>query len=274
MMHSRHVLSDDTLRATVPAIFAAQPFQGMSDKYRFIPTSDIVTALRAENWQPVWASNARTRVPGKAGFQKHMVRFAQPQAMQPMVGDSHPEVVLVNSHDGSSGFQFYAGLFRLVCANGMIVCDRDHGNVSARHMGRTNKEVILEAAYEVIQDLPALPERVTRMQAVTLTSEEQHAFADAALLTRWERPEDTSVRAPQLLIAHQWADAAAGRVAKPDLWTTFNVIQQNLLQGGVRTRTSAGKRRTTAAVASVTEDVRLNKALWTLAESMVRLKAA
>ena len=71
----------------------------------------------------------------------------------------------------------------------------------------------------------------------------------------------------QLLNTRRAVDAA------PDLWTTENVIQENLMRGGIRVRNAAtGRRATTRPVASVNEDIRLNKGLWVLADRMAELK--
>jgi hypothetical protein len=61
----------------------------------------------------------------------------------------------------------------------------------------------------------------------------------------------------------------------PDLWTTFNVLQEKLLKGGVEVDNKETKRSQRAReVKGVSENVRLNKAIWTLAEEMRKLKAA
>jgi hypothetical protein len=52
----------------------------------------------------------------------------------------------------------------------------------------------------------------------------------------------------------------------------FNRVQENLIKGGVAGRAATGRRTTTRAVGGVTENVKLNKALWTLADSMAALK--
>ena len=63
----------------------------------------------------------------------------------------------------------------------------------------------------------------------------------------------------------------------PDLWTTFNRVQENVIRGGMRGQSvDANGRRQVRAVRAVTgidQDVKLNRALWTLAEEMRRLKA-
>ena len=81
--------------------------------------------------------------------------------------------------------------------------------------------------------------------------------------------DQAPIRAAQLLEPRRYADTAT------DLWTSFNTVQEHLLRGGDRTITTGSRRRgKTRQISSVGEDVRLNRALWTLAEEMARLKTA
>jgi hypothetical protein len=121
-IHQRPGLSDDALRRFAPSVFAASPLPGVSERYAFVPTAQIVSRLRGAGWIPVTAFEQRVRLDERRGFQKHLLRF-QRADMVPARGEYTPELVLVNSHDRSSAYQLHAGLFRFVCGNGMIVAD-------------------------------------------------------------------------------------------------------------------------------------------------------
>ena len=118
-------LTNEQLQRYAPSVFAREPWQGMSSKYTFIPTIKIVDKMRTEGFQPVAVSQSHTRIPGKQDFTKHMIRFQdRRQSNAPAIrqlGQIYPELVLVNSHDGASAYKLDAGLFRLVCLNGMVV---------------------------------------------------------------------------------------------------------------------------------------------------------
>jgi hypothetical protein len=58
-----------------------------------------------------------------------------------------------------------------------------------------------------------------------------------------------------------------------DLWATFNRVQENLIDGGLRTRAINGRRLTTRPVQGIDQNLRLNRALWRLADGLRRLKA-
>ena len=51
------------------------------------------------------------------------------------VGTVFPQILLTNSHDGKNSFQFQAGLYRLICSNGLVIADTQFEAVKIRHMG-------------------------------------------------------------------------------------------------------------------------------------------
>ena len=59
---------------------------------------------------------------------------------------------------------------------------------------------------------------------------------------------------------------------KDDIWTTYQRVQENLIKGGLPGRTEKGKRTTTRPVKAIDGDVKLNKALWLIAEKFRTLK--
>lgn len=99
------------------------------------------------------------------------------------------------------------------------------------------------------------------MQAVTLSSENQNAYARAALAYRYGK-EHPPVTEAQVLSARRWEDK------KDDLWTTFQRVQENLMKGGLNGLSAQGKRSHTRAIKGIDGDIKLNRALWVLAEQM------
>ena len=111
-------LDNDSLRRLAPSIFATEPWSGMSSRYAFIPTIQIVDAMRGEGLVPFSAQQAVARVPGKAPFTKHMLRFRDTRKSVEVAG-TVPEIVLINSHDGASNYSLMTGAFRFICMHGM-----------------------------------------------------------------------------------------------------------------------------------------------------------
>lgn len=262
---SNVALTNDQLARVAPAIFASAPHASMSSRYSFVKTIDVIEALRGAGWAPVAAQVGKARDLSRIGVQRHVVRLRHPDVRLD-VGGLFPELVLVNSHDGASAYQLHAGLFRLVCGNGLVIADATFAKVSIKHTGVSAAQVV-DASFEVVKEVPRLGQSVEQMRAVQLTEMEQNVFASAAARLRWNENE-IPVQPAGLLQARRYDDRGA------DLWNTFNRVQENLSQGGVRGRSTTGRRMSTRGIASVTEDTKINKALWHLAEEMRRLKTA
>jgi hypothetical protein len=75
------------------------------------------------------------------------------------------------------------------------------------------------------------------------------------------------VTTEQVLRPRRSADTA------PDLWTTFNAVQENILRGGLLARNAQGSRTRTREIRGIDQNVKLNRALWMLAEEMRHIKA-
>lgn len=259
-------LDNDSLRRVAPSIFAETPWQAVSDRYAFIPTIQVVEKLRSEGFIAVKAQQSLTRIPGKGDFTKHLIRFRRPSQTMQQVGDTIPEIVLINSHDRTSSYEMSAGLYRLVCSNGMVVSDADFGSIKTRHTGDIVTDVI-EASYKIVEDFPALMDKVQTFKALPMPEQAQIAYAQSAAMLRWDDKESTPIQPEALLSVRREADKSN------DLWTTYQRVQENLVKGGLRGRTRTNGRMHTRAINSVSEDVKLNKALWHLTTKMSELLA-
>ena len=171
-------------------------------------------------------------------------------------------------NDGSSGFQLLGGVYRFVCQNGMVAGETI-GEVRVPHRGNIVQNVI-NGAFDVLDGFELIREQKDGMRAVTLDRDEQHAFARSALTLRYD-PTDAEAPAPvtesQLLAPRRFEDR------RDDLWTVFNRVQENMTKGGLHGRSRSGRAMSTRPVTGIDQNVKLNRALWMLAESMRQLKA-
>lgn len=254
-------MSDERLRSRAPSVFASAPLPSVSERYAFVPTSQIVSRLRESGWVPVSAVEQRVILDERRGFQKHLLRFWRVDVV-PVRGEFTAELVLVNSHDRSSAYQLHAGLFRYICGNGMVVSDGTFEHVSIRHSGFTPDEVT-EASFRILEDIPAITARVEAFRSRSLTGPESREFATAALRLRYNEVQAAPITPEKLLELRRFEDAGQ------DLWHTFNRVQENLLRGGLKDdsrRRRDGKRYArTRAITGLDRNVRINKQLWELA---------
>lgn len=262
-------LSEDQLRSAVPSIFAEHKHESRSDRYTYIPTIDVVRGLQTAGYNIVEARQGRSRVVGKENFTKHMLRFRHSK-MELRVGDTTAEVVMLNSHDGTSRYKLMSGLFRLICLNGMVMPEGPFASVSVTHTGNIIEKVI-EGSHVVLDNAQKVLEKPKQWSQIQLTPPQQLAFAEAARVVRFGDAEgrvETPVTAQQLLIPRRNEDRGN------DLWKTFNVVQENAVKGGIynQVRQPNGniRRSTTREVRGISEDVKLNRALWVLAEELAK----
>jgi len=250
-------LTNDELMVHVPSVFGTDKHESRSDRYTYIPTITVLDSLKQEGFQPFFACQTRVRDHSKREHTKHMLRLRREGQI---TGKQVSEIILLNSHDGSSSYQMLPGLFRFVCQNG-LVCGETFGEVRVPHKGNVVEKVI-EGAYEVLGLFDRVEEKRDVMQSLLLPPPVQQAFAKAALTYRFGE-EYQPVTESQILSPRRWQDESH------DLWTIYQRIQENLIKGGLAGRTTKGKRAHTRAVKGIDGDVKLNRALWVMAESLL-----
>jgi hypothetical protein len=255
-----------------PSVLATEAHSSRSQRYTYISTMSILEGLAKEGFHPHSIMQGGSKFEHKRGFTKHLIRLRS-EAPAKSVRGSVYEVCLLNSHDGTTSQKMFGGFFRFACKNGSIFFDGEATEVKVQHTGNVLDQVI-EGAYHVVGQAKLASEHVENFQALRLNRDEQMAFAASAAQLRFE--EESPVTPAQLLIPRRTEDRA------DDLWTTFNRVQENVVRGGIGyTHTARDQatglvretHRTTRAVRSVDGDVKLNRALWVLAEEMAKLKA-
>ncbi|WP_075790639.1 DUF932 domain-containing protein [Massilia putida] len=256
-------LTNDEIRLVAPSIFAEEKHDSRSERYTYIPTIHVLDNLRKEGFEPFMACQAKCRDEGKREFTKHMLRLRH--ASQITTGEAN-EIILLNSHDGTSSYQMLAGTFRFVCSNGMV-CGDTLNDIRIHHKGNVVDNVI-EGAFRVVDDFERIDGQIVDMKSLTLNQGEQQAFAHAALALKY----DTEI-APAPITERQILTPKRRDDAGDDLWRTFNRVQERMLQGGVPGRAANGRNMTTRAVTGIDQGIKLNRALWLLAEKMKELKA-
>lgn len=279
------LLTREVVQRMAPSVFGTHEREGLSNKYQQYPTVKVMDKLDEEGWKVVKAQEQRVNVVGRTGFQKHLLRFRNINDINNLetgkkVGSEFFEIVLTNSHDGTSCYSISAGLYRLVCSNGLVVGSESFG-VTLRHMGNTPKEVF-HASMKIANQMPRLMDGVNRMKAVNLSEVEQNEFARKAYNLKWdEKPvvkelvdefgyrktKESTVFNPGLLLApRRYEDN------KQDLWSVFNRVQENMVKGSYRRLPTNNGRRAIRSIASINENLRVNKALWNLADEVVATK--
>lgn len=271
-MRARNALTEGEIKKFAPSVYASKAAIKMSENYTFVSTASVMDALKHMDMVPVSAVQRKAK--NDPSVARHMVRFARKSDLNTarQKDETVPEVVLVNSHNGRSAFKLYYGLWRLVCSNGLVVSDATVG-MSKRHMG--DLKTIMQEVESVLEQGPKVIKIVSAMKGLQLTAAQRIHLAEEALKLRYlEENRDTgkpavntTILPPQLLEPRRTADAGA------DLWHTFNVIQENIIMGGLTGKSAAGRATHTRALQDVRKLVSVNTGLWDAAQKLLK-KAA
>jgi hypothetical protein len=251
-----------------PSVLAQDKHSSRSDRYTYVSTMDVMQALDGEGFRPYSIMQGGSKDEEKRGFTKHLIRFRH--ASSPIVkGDTQYEVVMLGSHDGTTSTQLFGGFFRALCQNGTLWFNGEATKIKVPHVGDIVPQVI-DGAYTVVKQSQQALGQVDSFRQITMNRDERMAFASAAAQLRFD--DESPIQPDALLVPRRQADTT------PDLHTVFNVVQENVIRGGLGYTAPNARgqiiHRNTRPVRSVDGDVRLNRALWTLAEEMAKIKAA
>ena len=165
---------------------------------------------------------------------------------------------MTNSHDGKNAFTFTAGLFRMVCENGLVVSSREFENMKIRHYGYSFEE-LQNTIKSMVEKLPLTVESLNKFRSVELGQEQALDFAKKALEVRFgDDVENIKVDLNDLLTATRPQDKGS------DLWSVYNVVQEKLVHG-MFNYTYGTKVRKARKIKNFQQDLVLNERLYDLA---------
>lgn len=265
-------LTQDEMYKIAPSIFAVQKHESRSERFRPIPTIEILKGLEEEGFVPVGVKQSNSRDANKREFTKHLVRLRRiDDNIKYQVGDTICEILLKNANDGTSAYELMAGLFRITCLNSMVAQKGTLESTKVYHSGNVQDKVI-EGTYRVLNQAEHALLAPENWSKIILNQEEKKLLADAAKVIRFgEIKTENEISSSQMLAARRAEDI------KDDLWTVFNRIQENVIKGGIKFKTidnETGKTRMgrTRQVNAIDQDIKLNRALWHLTTEMAKLK--
>lgn len=246
----------------LPALYTdhGHPEKTKLGRFNAVSTSVAIAALAAEGYVTTKASVMKPRQ-GSGDYARHLVRMRHQHA--PTVGDSHPEIVIVNANDGSSSLRVMAGLYRIVCSNGLIVSTATIGSFSFRHSSPHLVPQLVRARAAALADATSkLGPMIQEWQRIPLTLHQQEQFAERAMVLRG-LPADSPFRPYQLTVARRTEDTPE------NLWAVFNRVQENLSRPGVsatRVRDDGTRRRVSLReLRNIPQTLTFNTKLWELA---------
>lgn len=239
--------------------------EGLSHRYSHIPTTQIVNTIREAGWEFTSGTARKGRTPERIAHAAHVLRFSNPNL--PMINDNRIEAVLLNSHDGSTAFELGFGIYRLACANGLVVRTATVGSVRLIHSG-LNLDNVFTAARSLVDRAPQVAEIVRNWSGMILSPEQQMEMASRMATARWgERLVEADLLTPR-----------RGADTRSDLWTVFNRAQESVIRGGMEVTLTGNRRnevgeitgtyestRKATAIRGALKQMRLNQELFAIA---------
>lgn len=266
-------LTEDEMRQAAPSIFATTAHESRSERFAPISTIAILRALALEGFMPVGVRQSTARSPNRESHTKHLIRLRRLEGEQHRVGDTVTEMLLKNANDGSSVYDLMAALFRVRCLNSLVAHTGTIAEVKVKHVGKDTVSQVIEGTYRILAQAEKTLEAPVSWGAIDLGHDERRAFARSAHVARFAAADGkvtTGIKPEALLAPRRDGDKGT------DLWTTFNVIQENVLRGGLTGygRGLDGNQRIfrSRPINGIDQDVRLNKTLWTMAEEIAEAK--
>jgi hypothetical protein len=258
MKNQFNTISLETAKQQAPAAFATSPAPHIrSKRYSFTPTHEIIDWMGSMGYGLTGAEQSGTKSDLWKNYGAHIVKFQKEDLFikaNDGTVEARPQIVLINSHDGSRPIQFEMGIFRLVCSNGLMVKSMDMGSFRERHT-KYDYNTVKSMIEQKIEALPTTMGTINRWSQRDMNPKERFQFAMDALQLRLgqdRKAEEHEIRS--ILEPKRRADEGTS------LWTTFNVVQEGLVRGGFQ----VGERRA-RAISNPWADLKINSSLWALA---------
>ncbi len=251
-------INSEAMMILAPSAYAKEAHSSRSKKYTFIPTSQILDDFAKKGWVPHFASERKTLKAENAGFQQHLIRLRNANYSKLDVAGYIPELLLTNSHDGRSSFRIYAALHGFLRENTLIVSDKSFASVGILHKGYTQEQVF-EACDKLVDTLPTILNSVQKFQKQQLNDKEILKFAKDAATVRWGKEMADTIDLKTMVTGTKDEDK------KKDVWTVYNVVQNNIITGGIGINGENGKSRKSKGLDSIPWVLKVNKGLWDLA---------
>ena len=266
-------LGDNEIKYLAPVAFKSEMSTqeiadlGLSNHYSFVPTMNVVRDLQTMGWDCVDAKQVKARKKSTNGYQKHMLTFEHPKYKVEGV-EEYPQLLLTNSHDGGNAFQLSAGIFRLVCSNGLVIKTEDYGTQRLIHKGYSF-EAVQEMVEGFIATIDETMTRITAMKRTKLDQDQMTEFAKQAALLRFTSKSYNEENIDKVVYIDELLDATRKEDDGNAVWEVFNRVQERLVGGNYHYKGTKDKPRKARPIKNFQQSFEVNKKLSELAFAYV-----
>ena len=258
-LNAQTFLTKEQIQDKAKSIFATGGGENTSERYSHIPTYQIIEDMKVLGWEVVDVKEVKARK--NVGFQKHLVVFRNNDiVIDGKDGDTvFPQILLTNSSDGKNAFTFRAGLFRLICENGLVISTQDFADMRIRHYGYKFEE-LKATITNIVEKLPLTVASMNQFKQIQLNEEQILELAKSALTIRFGEAEMNRVTVDW----NEFVKPTRREDEGTDLWSVFNVVQEKVLEGDFN-YVAGNKSRKARKIKNFNQDMELNSRLYELA---------
>ena len=258
-LNAHTFLTKEEIKDKAKSIFATGGGENTSERYSHIPTYQIVEDMKVLGWEVVDVKEVKARK--NVGFQKHLVVFRNNDiVIDGKDGDTvFPQILLTNSSDGKNAFTFRAGLFRLICENGLVISTQDFANMRIRHYGYKFED-LKATITNIVEKLPLTVASMNKFKQIQLNKKQIIKLAKEALNIRFGEVEMNRITVDW----NEFVKPTRREDEGTDLWSVFNVVQEKVLEGDFN-YVAGNRSRKARKIKNFNQDMELNSRLYELA---------
>jgi len=230
----------------------------VSKSYKGIRTYNVIRSLEPLGWYP-YSSSARRTTKGDPLESFHVVRMRNDNMK---IDDDFIELVLSNSHKKDASFTVDIGIYRLVCANGLVI-----GNSILEKLIIPHKGFITTIIPDIIdiylsKALQNVENSIFTMKHIKPDQKKIEEFTFNSFYLKHKK-EYSPENIEQLYMPKRVADNDGSA------WSIYNVVQEKLIAGEYNIIGSDKKTRKARKTNSAKEELELNKNLFNLAQKVL-----
>lgn len=243
--------------------------QERSSRYVHVTTKEIGDIFESQGFGLVKYAQSKTKNELDQSHARHLVKFRY-QNEDLKIGDTKPEIIVQNDGLGTRSLRINFGLYRLVCANGLVI-GSSFFKIKLNH----DKNILTnlnDAIPKLLNQKDSLVDQYNQFVKSTPSSRQVYELANEAfkIQTANTSLDLQGIDLNQYLDKRRWADTDENG------WTVFNRVQENMFRRKIYAQVKNEKNELEfKALKRVNENsqraLEMNQELWNAATNILKV---
>lgn len=271
---------ENNIQLNAPSVFRLPEIGAenrVSKKYKFITSAEIIEGLSTIGWCMYDASQQNSKK--RPETTKHMVKFRhhdfETKGVNGSLLKNTPEIIMINSHDGTTSLMFHIGIYRIYSNDTVIVDDETFGKFNIKHMG-SSVDDIKTTIEGIANKIPNVFEKIVDLNNIVLDEKSEIDFAMKAFAIRYPEYYNPVTNTLDLDLINSKINVQ--ELIKPKrsedqektLWVILNKIQEHIIGGGFNHIGKNNVSKLTRPITNIRIELIIKKGLWSLAQKFLK----